>query len=309
MSSRKQTIEDFIKKARKVHGDKYDYSVSIYTGCKESVDIRCIVHDYIFTQSASDHTSGCGCPKCADEVRAQKRRVTKQEFIDRATTIHCGKYAYSKVDFISLDVEVTMICPIHGEFSQKPSLHLSGRSCKKCKADGISKRKRDSREDFISKAIAVHGNKYDYSLVDYTRSGNVVNIICKEHGAFPQYANNHISGYGCPNCCSNGYKRSSKGYLYLLSCGDMVKIGITNSSPKSRAKRVSSSFGAEFKVIDSWHFKDGSIPDSIETTLLRELRSEYDRPTNKFEGSSECFLSVDYGRLLCRINEEIALRQ
>ncbi len=57
-----------------------------------------------------------------------------------------------------------------------------------------------TKDDFISKSIKIHGDKYDYSLVDYKKSSEKVIIICKKHGKFDQLAKNHLSGRGCYLC-------------------------------------------------------------------------------------------------------------
>ena len=55
-------------------------------------------------------------------------------------------------------------------------------------------------EEFIAKAKAVHGNRYDYSKVVYVNTQTKVCIICKEHGEFWQKPKNHLCGNGCVKC-------------------------------------------------------------------------------------------------------------
>ena len=57
-----------------------------------------------------------------------------------------------------------------------------------------------TKEKFIEKAKEVHGNKYDYSKVNYVNSSTKVCIICPEHGEFWQTPNSHLNGSGCPEC-------------------------------------------------------------------------------------------------------------
>ena len=71
--SQKLTTEEFIKKAREVHGDKYDYSNVEYVDAKTNVCIICKQHG-VFWQRPSHHTAGRGCKKCATEVNADKLR-------------------------------------------------------------------------------------------------------------------------------------------------------------------------------------------------------------------------------------------
>ena len=58
-------------------------------------------------------------------------------------------------------------------------------------------------EQFIIDAKLIHGNKYDYSLVEYDGSFNKIIIICPEHGEFSQTPNNHLQWYGCDKCGNN----------------------------------------------------------------------------------------------------------
>ena len=58
-------------------------------------------------------------------------------------------------------------------------------------------------EDFIVRAIKVHGNLYDYSLVNYVNYDTNVRIICNEHGEFYQEVSNHLQGKGCRKCAFN----------------------------------------------------------------------------------------------------------
>ena len=59
------------------------------------------------------------------------------------------------------------------------------------------------QENVIERFEIVHGDKYDYSLVEYVNSKSKIKIICKEHGIFEQIPNSHLNGNGCKKC---GYK-------------------------------------------------------------------------------------------------------
>jgi hypothetical protein len=66
-------------------------------------------------------------------------------------------------------------------------------------------------ERFIEKAKEVHGNKYNYSKVEYIFSQKKVTIICSIHGEFEQRPNDHLMGKGCYLCgkISSSNKNSS----------------------------------------------------------------------------------------------------
>ena len=109
------------------------------------------------------------------------------------------------------NVNVCIICPEHGEFWQTPSGHLQGRGCKKCANESNGERCRSSKEIFIKKARKKHGDKYDYSKVEYVNAKTKVCIICPQHGEFCQEANSHLSGSGCPTC---GFEKNVEIYGY-----------------------------------------------------------------------------------------------
>jgi len=100
----------------------------------------------------------------------------------------------------------------HGSFFQKPNNHLQGSGCPKCEDE---RRKlgnpKYNTSSFISKALLKHGDKYDYSLVDYKHTFSKVEIICSKHGIFFQKPNNHLNGQGCPSCANEIKYKVSKG--------------------------------------------------------------------------------------------------
>ena len=109
--------------------------------------------------------------------------------------MHGDKYDYSNVEYVNNDIKVCIICPIHGEFWQLPNAHLQGHGCCKC-----ANNKKLTTEEFIEKAKEVHGDKYDYSKVEYINNKTKVIITCHIHGEFLQLPNAHLQGHGCDKC-------------------------------------------------------------------------------------------------------------
>ena len=189
------TTEEFIEKSKLVHGDKYDYSNVDYNLSNQDVNIICKIHSN-FWQTPNSHLNGSGCPKCSNRYR-----LTTQEFIEKSRRIHGDKYDYSKVEYKNTDTKVIIICKIHGEFSQESGSHMKGSGCKKCYHSSIGERFLQTKEEFIEKSKLVHGNKYDYSKVEYKFSNEKVIIVCKIHGDFLQKPIHHYNcGCGCPKC-------------------------------------------------------------------------------------------------------------
>jgi hypothetical protein len=186
---KKITTPEFIERAKSVHGNKYDYSKVDYKGATNKVEIICPIHGE-FLQTAYEHAKGSGCPNCAGNIKK-----TTPEFIKNAIKIHGDKFDYSKVKYKNANTPIKIICPIHGEFSQEPTNHLSGKGCPKCGGTG-----KLNKQEFIKKSKEIHGDKYDYSKVDYKNTRDKIRIICPLHGEFLQSPGNHIIGQECPIC-------------------------------------------------------------------------------------------------------------
>jgi len=199
-------FENFVKKSRKVHGDKYDYSKVNLNNRDEKgrVCIICPTHGE-FWQRPNSHLQGNGCYKCGLEKMSNNKSYTKDDFIKLAKKVHGDKYDYSKVEYKGSLKDVCIICPTHGEFWQKASVHLQGSGCKVC-ADNQT----ITTEEFINRSKDVHGDKYDYSKSKYINNRINIEIIChkkdkngNEHGSFFPMPHAHMRGSGCPKCKQN----------------------------------------------------------------------------------------------------------
>lgn len=123
-------IEVFIERAQKVHGDKYDYSKVHYRTLKDKVTIICPMHGE-FQQTPKLHFKQ-GCKQCGIAQRASKNRHTLSMFIEKANKTHNNKYDYSQVIYKNGYLNVDIICPIHGPFSQLANSHIQGQGCPAC---------------------------------------------------------------------------------------------------------------------------------------------------------------------------------
>lgn len=127
-------------------------------------------------------------------------KLTTEEFIMKARKVHGDRYDYSKVEYVNNQTPVIIICPIHGEFPQRPNNHLNGNGCPKCSRETQSARQATNQEVWVKRAKRVHGDKYDYSKVKYVNNHTPIRIICPIHGEFMQTPANHIKGEGCQAC-------------------------------------------------------------------------------------------------------------
>jgi len=196
---RKLTTEQFIEKAKKVHGELYDYSLVEYENNDTKIKIVCKIHG-VFTQIPKNHLIGIGCRECCFINRGIKLTGTTEQFIEKAKKVHGELYDYSLVEYENNDTKIKIVCKIHGVFTQIPKNHLIGIGCRECCFINRGIKLTGTTEQFIEKAKKVHGELYDYSLVEYENNGTKIKIVCKIHGVFTQTPNRHLSGTRCPTC-------------------------------------------------------------------------------------------------------------
>jgi hypothetical protein len=262
---KQKCIENFIKKAQSIHNNKYDYSKVDIKKFMDKAIIICPIHGE-FIQRAWNHINNRnpqGCRQCFNEIH----NITQNIFIKKAQDIHNNKYDYSNVEYTTLLNKVKIICPIHGEFEQRAGSHLYDKSgCPICKKinDALS------NEQFLEKSKVLHGNKYDYSLVNYKNNHAKVKIICPIHGEFEQLAGVHLSGSGCPIC------KESKGEK-------IVKIFLDKYNIKyERQKNFNTCIRKKRKLLFDFYLYDYNI-------LLEYDGKLHFQPWSKSENSLKIF--------------------
>ena len=161
--SQKLTTEEFIKKARKVHGDRYDYSKVEYVNNQTKVCIICKEHGE-FWQIPQKHLTGQGCIKCHREAMAKRYSLGKEKFIEKSNAVHNGFYDYSEVEYVNGHMKVKIICPIHGIFEQEPSSHLQGHGCPFCADVENGKKKRKWTYDSCYEEAKKHKSKIAFKI-------------------------------------------------------------------------------------------------------------------------------------------------
>lgn len=193
--SKRKTKQDFINDALVVHGAKYIYSEVEYQNTHTAVKIICPIHGEFFQEPVCHLSQKQGCPECGGT-----KKGSTENFVSKARTIHGNLYDYSLVEYGNNDTKVKIICSLHGMFEQRPRNHIVGKAgCPRC-----SKTKRLTSDEFIQRSKEIHGEKYDYSLVQYINSTTKVKIICPTHGIWEVQPKAHtLSKNGCPKCSSS----------------------------------------------------------------------------------------------------------
>jgi len=265
------TTDLFVERANEMHGGKYEYPGE-YINSYTPILIKCPVHD-IFEQIPRLHLSGKGCPLCF----LDSRKLTNQQFLDRANAMHDGKYKYT-VPYQKLDVKIDILCSKHGAFSQTPRNHLQGTGCPLC----CTEWSRLTNEEFLRRANVVHEGKYVYPE-KYQLANIKIKIECPIHGIFEQAPLHHLNNHGCPRC-SKTRSKAENAWLDFLNIPDCLrgnKIKIDNRTFKPDALNVETLTIYEFYG-DFWHgnprrFDPNDINFAVKKTYGELYRLTMDR--------------------------------
>ncbi len=303
------SLEQVIEKSKAIHGDYYDYSLVNYVNTKTPVTIICPRHGK-FEQTIGSHIgyNKSGCMKCGRERSAEKqrgitreykrKRTTTEEFIVKAKIRHGEKYDYSRTVFKGDKIKVEIGCPIHGFFWQDPRNHTHKGGCGYCAG------RRLTHDMYIQKVKELHGDIYDYSKIDYERSGKKILVVCKIHGDFEIKASHFSQGHGCASCQRTGFNPSKPAYYYvnevLNETGDHIfyKAGISNDW-RERIKLLSKTLPKHLTMRHVEHilFDKGIDANDLETKLLQIIPIRF--PKREFPGGSELFSEnpLEYARV------------
>ena len=314
----KLTLNEFIDRANKIHNFKYDYKNTIYTNSLIKLDFICPIHDCIVQMTPGNHLAGKGCRKCAYESSSLKNSKTKEKVIEDANIAHNFFYNYDLIEYSNAKKKIEIICPKHGKFWQTPDTHLRPSVCPKCKYEKIGAFNALTNEEFIQRAKLKHGDKYDYSLVDYKNEDTDLIIICPTHGDFVQKGANHLKSRGCQKCGNentskyqkenpNGWgldtwvnkAKNSKFFdsfkFYLIECYNdnerFYKLGRTFTIVKYRF-RYKTQLPYKYKIIKEII---GTAEEIIKLELdMKRLNKLYKyRPKLEFGGQHECYFKIN----------------
>ncbi len=317
--------EEFIHEAKIIHEDFFDYTNTVYKSAKDIVIIKCPMHGE-FSQTAHNHLTGFKCNLCAKNKMSTLFSLGTSAFVEEAKKIHGVKYNYSQVEYKNANDKVTLICPDHGSFEVFPNHHLRGVSCKICADES----KTTSLREFINKSVLLHGERYDYSAVNYENNNTAVKIGCPDHGIFEQLPRSHASSaaHGCFICnkvsfwdlstlSSEQLAEMNGVYIFIMeeriTGNQIVKVGISKNI-KRRCKEIEWGTNNTYMVRPlAYHPQILLEAIKVETSVHQKLACYSEQPIVSFAGETECFtidslpILVDLGLLdmeqLERLNE------
>lgn len=220
MGRKALTTDEWVKRAKSQHGDRYDYSKVVYRGYSAEIEIVCRDHG-AFWQRENNHRNGAGCPKCGLENRQKARSHTHASFVTAAREAHGDAYEYPEVEVYNSRTVVPVICPEHGLFKTAVYTHLAGHACPRCSYHKNGKRSQIGISEFVRRAQEVHGDTYEY-ISGLSGLNNKILIRCPLHGEFKQIASNHLNGAGCPRCIKHISNAEQEIYDFVGSLGVRV---------------------------------------------------------------------------------------
>jgi hypothetical protein len=272
---RTKTVAERISQFTAVHGTRYDYSKMVDPIKWDSkISVGCPVHgDFII--SVNGHQTGSGCLKCSGKMKTSKA-VRLMECCE----VHGDLYDYSQWPAdVSALTRVTTICREHGPWEHSVHNHINRKSgCPSC-----AKNKPRTFEEFIAKARAIHGERYEYDYCDRPNNSVRVMIHCAEHGEFLQTAGAHMVGKGCPGCASKGLDMIAPCKLYILKGVGVFKVGVTADIDR-RVAQLTKATPFEFELFSVREFDTGRAAWDTEQTLLKAYASAEFRG---FDGATE----------------------
>ena len=290
--SNKLSQEQFLEKAKQTHGDRYDYKKTVYDKNDKKIIIICKEHGE-FLQTANSHLAGSGCPKCKAEKSRLRETLTQEEFIEKANRIHGNRYKYDKVKYIDGHTKVLITCEKHGDFWQKPCLHLNNKQgCPKCGFERVAKFQGQENIDHLGNKFGSFIEKCKYwniNIDTYHRRKKMgwtekESLTCPEKMSLSEY---RISNYLTDNKINYLHNKS----LFNVFTEQNLALSISNDKIKEMCQKIVcktnnkcqhiSSLRYDFIVLD----ENNKIKFIIEFDGLQHFEeiSKFNRTKNDFE--------------------------
>jgi hypothetical protein len=204
--SKRKSYEEFLKDARRVHGNRYEYPKFEYKNSKAPVGIVCEKHGR-FEQSPDSHINHrSGCPLCADEERSESSLLSEHEYLRRLeeachnndTTVELVPGSYK-----GMNRPAQVECSKHG--LQRPrrasSVILGTHACIDCALENQNNLQY-STESFREMLLVKFNSEYEIGDFEYEGKETLITMACPKpgHGEFTKRAGDFYKNVGCPKC-------------------------------------------------------------------------------------------------------------
>jgi formylmethanofuran dehydrogenase subunit E/very-short-patch-repair endonuclease len=292
----KWTIERFLVKAPLIHGDKYDYSHITSTDVQNvysKIQIVCRKCGHNWSPSIGSHINGKrGCRNCARLLP-----WTLESFVFRAKQIHGDKYDYSNIlhcHVKNAKCKIPIVCrKCNYKWFPTIDTHISGKNCPNCVGHSPW-----TYDRFLSKAMNVHKDKYDYSQVlqVHIQTGkSKIPVICKRcNYNWSPTINGHIyNKSGCPKC------KCSKGELAVMSVLLQLNIKFERQWIHPNLPRKRYDFIVFYNDM-TWLIEFDGEQHFTENTFFH--RNDNDFYTKQQTDMLKTYIACNYGHKLIRLD-------
>lgn len=204
------------------------------------------------------------------------KKLSIQDFIERASTVHDNKYDYSESVYVNTHTKLTIGCPVHGKFEQLPYDHLRGGGCVVC-----SGKQRTSQSDFVSRAKQAIGEQYDFSGAVYKNLSTPVTVICPDHGEFTKSPRLILQqNRGCPSCGQDRYRQ---------------KVKSSTLTTQQFVDRATLIHGSNYSYINTEY-----VTSSVKVRILCPNHGEFTQlPSNHLQGQGCPICSNERNKITC----------
>jgi hypothetical protein len=227
-SSHKLSNQDFIERAKSIHGDNLSFESTFYSGSLHKVTVTCKIHgDFLITASNLINNKQ-GCRQCSIKKGCDKKKTTKESLLNKISNRDGFRnFDFSKVkDSFHLREELIISCSKHGEIKTNAANILRYKKsfgCAKCRSNDS----KYTTEEFVQLSHEAHNGNYSYAESEYKSSHEDVSIICQKHGSFLTKAYIHLAGGGkCPKCTNfvSSYEIEISKYLSELNIENQTSV-------------------------------------------------------------------------------------
>lgn len=226
---KKLSTEEFIAKAKEVHGNKYDYSKTIYKNKRNKIIVICPIHGE-FEIIAHNHKRGQGCPQCGKECAKNCRKGDYKSFLERANKKFGDKYSYPYIneEYENIKSSITIKCNNCGNIiKRRADYHISTEDglckCKEPRKEvkivkdsnkinrnkikgllAYSNNKKMTWNKFIIKAKEKYGDSFSYNKDSFVNGNTRIEMQCNVCGhKFNRTPSSHINPkvFSSCGCC------------------------------------------------------------------------------------------------------------
>ncbi len=194
--SHKLDQQEFLRRVRAVHGERYGLSLAMYATQYDHVIVECAEYGP-FQVLPFNLWRGAGCPACALRQNGMNHRMTQADYLCRVDQVHGSTYNHSLIHYERMHDRIRVVCRIHGQFSPTAANYLAGRGCPGCGASRAAAIRAPKLvhgiDDVLARFRKIHGDQFNYTKVAYLHSNRRVEIVCRQHGAFLQTPRSHSS--------------------------------------------------------------------------------------------------------------------